>query len=187
MIFYPVTAYGAARVWRDEVRHWAAFVDAEGEADTLVVRYEDLVTSPTEVIATVFRFLDEPVVDTVGTYADSTLSHRLDAQGPWHASLRQGISAGKVGIYKQKFTPREIEVLEYIAGDDLRAYGYRTAHSAPRAPTLREKAYASFADRLVRWYRKLHHPQVFAENFQYRWRIAYRSLCGGARKSIGVP
>jgi hypothetical protein len=178
MIFYPVTAYGVARVWRDEVRHWAAYCSSEGEADTLVVRYEDLVTSPTEVVAAIFRFLDEPVVDTVATYAESRLSQNLDAQGPWHASLRQGISASKVGIYRKKFTPREIEILEYLQGEDLEAYGYATALAAARAPTLAEKTYALFADRLVRWYRKLHHPRVFHQDLQFRLRIAWRLMRG---------
>lgn len=185
MIFYPVTAYGVARVWRDEIRHWADFCATEGDADTLVVRYEDLVTRPEDVVATIFRFLDEPVIDTVTTYADSSLSQNLDSQGPWHSSLRQGISAGKVGIYRRRFTPREIEILEYIQAEGLAAYGYAAAHAALRPPTLPEKSYALFADRLVRWYRKLHHPRVFVQDLQYRWRIAYRSMRGGLRKSTG--
>lgn len=185
MIFYPVTAYGVSRIWRDEIRHWQVFCAAEGEADTLVVRYEDLVTDPQATVGSIFRFLGEAVVDTVATYAESSLSRNLDAQGPWHSSLRQGISASKVGIYRRRFTAREIEILEYIQGEDLRAYGYATAHSAPRAPTLREKTYALFADRLVRWYRKLHHPRVFQHDLQYRLRIAWRLLRGGPRKSAG--
>lgn len=187
MIFYSVTAYGVARVWRDEIRHWQAFCSTEGEADTLVVRYEDLVTDPRETVASIFRFLGEPVVDTVATYAESSLSRKMDAQGPWHSSLRHGISASKIGIYRRKFTPREIEILEYIQGDDLRAYGYATAHAAPRAPTPAEKTYALFADRLVRWYRKLRDPRVFHRDLQYRFRIAWRLMRGGLRKSADAP
>lgn len=185
MIFYPVTAYGVARVWRDELRHWDEFSGREGGADTLTVRYEDLVTDPRETVASIFRFLGEPVVDTVATYAESSLSQNLDAQGPWHSSLRQGISASKVGVYRRQFTPREIEILEYIQGEQLRAYGYATEHAAPRAPTLAEKTYALFADRLVRWYRKLHHPRVFHQDLQYRFRIAWRLLRGAPRKPAG--
>lgn len=155
MIFYPVTALGAAKVWRHDVRHWRAFCDAEGGHGTLVVRYEDLVTSPEDVVGGIFRFLDEPYVDTVSTYAQSSLSQSLDAQGPWHASLRKGISAAKVGAYRRAFTPREIEILESVQGADLRAYGYACAYEAARPATLREKLYALIADRLIRWYRKL--------------------------------
>src|SRR5690606_31634209 len=68
MVFYPVTAYGVSRIWRDEIRHWQAFCATEGDADTLVVRYEDLVTDPQATVASIFRFLGEPVVDTVATY-----------------------------------------------------------------------------------------------------------------------
>ena len=184
MIFYPVTAYGVARIWRDEIRHWQAFCATEGEAGTLVVRYEDLVTDPHATVASIFRFLGEPVVDTVAIYAESSLSRNLDAQGPWHSSLRKGINASKVGIYRREFTPREIEVLEYIQGDDLRAYGYPTEYREPRKPTLAEKTHALFADRLVRWYRKLHHPRVFQHDLQWRLRIAWRLMLGGPRNPL---
>jgi hypothetical protein len=183
MIFYPVTAFGVARVWRDEVRHWQGFCAAAGGVDTLVVRYEDLVTSPSDVVGDIFRFLNEPVVDTVSTYAESSLSQNLDAQGPWHSSLRRGISASKVGVYRRKFTPRELEILEYIQGKELGAYGYQTEYEAPRAPTLAEKSYALFADRLVRWYRKLYHPRVFRQDLQFRCRIAWRLMLGGLRRT----
>lgn len=176
MIFYPVTAFGVARVWRDEVRHWQAFCDTAGTDGTLVVRYEDLVSSPEQVIGEIFRFLEEPYVDTVSTYAQSALSQNLDAQGPWHSSLRKGISPAKVGIYRRAFTPREIEVLESIQGDDLAAYGYAREFRAPRPATLRERLHALLADRLVRWYRKLHHPRVFRQDLQFRFRIAWRLL-----------
>jgi hypothetical protein len=185
MIFYPVTAYGVARVWRDEIRHWSAFCDTHGTDGTLVVRYEDLVTSPDSVMKEIFRFLDEPWVDTVSTYADSSLSRNLDAQGPWHASLRRGISAAKVGIYRRAFTAREIEIIESIQREWLRAYGYATEHAAPRPAGLREKLYALFADRLVRWYRKAHYPRVFRQDLQYRARIAWRLMLGGLRRSPG--
>lgn len=176
MIFYPVTAYGVARVWRDEIGHWRRFTDAAGEDGTLVVRYEDLVTSPESVIAEIFRFLEEPYVDTVTTYAQSSLSRNLDAQGPWHASLRKGISAAKVGVWRRVFTPREVEVIESIQGPELTAYGYATEYASPRPASAREKLHALFADRLVRWYRKLHHPRVFRQDLQFRWRIAWRRL-----------
>jgi Sulfotransferase family len=176
MIFYPVTAHAVARVWRDEVRHWQEFVDAEGDHGTLVVRYEDLVTLPTDVIGDIFRFLGEPYVDTVATYARSSLSRNLAEQTPWHSSLRGGISAAKVGAYRRAFTPREIEIIESIEGDDLRAYGYATEYAAPRPAKAAEKLHAFFADRLVRWYRKLHHPRVFRRDIQFRLRIAWRLL-----------
>lgn len=183
MIFYPVTAHGVARVWRDEVGHWQAFCAAEGTKNTHIVRYEDLVTSPAEVVGEIFSFLDEPYVDTVSTYAQSSLSRNLDSQGPWHSSLRKGISTAKVGVYKRAFTPREIEIVESIQGDDLRAYGYTTEYDEPRPATARDKFYAFFVDRLVRWYRKLYHPRLFRRDIQFRFRIAWRLLLGGWRPS----
>ena len=185
MIFYPVTAYGVARVWCDEIRHWKTFCDSAGTENTLVVRYEDLVTSPGQVMRTLFEFLEEPYVDTVATYAGSALSRHLDAQGPWHSSLRQGISAAKVGAFRRRFTPREIEIIESIQAGPLRSYGYATVYASPRPAGPLEKVHAFFADRVVRWYRKAHHPRVFRQDLQSRCRIAWRLLLGGWRRLPG--
>jgi hypothetical protein len=183
MMFYPVSAVGCGHVWRNEVMQWQAFCETAGRAGTMLVRYEDLVTSPQQIIDSVFRFLDEPSIDTVSSYAESSLSQKLDALGPWHASLRQGINSSKIGIYRRKFTAREIEILEFIEGDALRMYGYATEHESPRAPTFAERLYAFAADRLVRWYRKLHLPRVFWQDVQFRSRVAYRLAIVGFRKA----
>lgn len=177
MVFGPVSAVGLAHEWQREVSHWNEFCREHGAADTLLVRYEDLVTSPRQVIANVLHFIGEPELDTVSNHASTSLSRTLGTtQSAWHSSLRQGISTDKIGIYRRKFTSREIELFESIAGGTLAEYGYAPDHATPRPATSLQWAYASFADRFVRWARKMSHPAVMRLELQFRSRVLQRAL-----------
>jgi hypothetical protein len=177
MVFGPVTAVGLAHEWRREVGYWNEFCREQGNANTLLVRYEDLVTSPQESVANVLRFIGVPELDTVSGYASTSLSHNLATnQKAWHSSLRQGISKGKVGIYRSKFAPREIELFESIAGEALEEYNYPRDYAAPRCATFLERAYAAVADRCVRWARKVRHAFVIRLELQFRLRVLRHAL-----------
>jgi hypothetical protein len=182
MIWCPVTAVGLADRWRGEVMSWRKFCECAGSENTLIVRYEDLVTSPKEVIGRVMQFIDEPPVDTVSSYANSAFSQLIGAR-PWQSSLRGGIDSSKVGLYRRKFSAHEIEIMESIAGDALSAYGYSLEYESPAAPTTWDRLYAFVADRLVRWYRKMYHPQLFWRDLQRRVRAVYRLLLGASRQT----
>lgn len=180
MVFGSYSAVGLARDWRRDVMAWQTFCLEHGKTDTLVVRYEDLVTNPATTMRKVFRFLDEPYVDTVPAYASTHLSRALSvARGDSHASLRQGISPAKIGVYRQKFAAREIEIFEAVAGDALAVYGYGRDCSAPRAVTARERLSGFVTDRVVRWYRKLHDPITIWMAVQRRLRFARRFARSG--------
>ncbi|MET0987341.1 MAG: sulfotransferase [Steroidobacteraceae bacterium] len=182
MVFGPVSAVGLAREWQREVAHWQEFCDEHGSTNTLLVRYEDLVTSPREVVGKVLQFIGEPELDTVSEYGSSSLSRELSrTQRTWHSSLCQGITAAKIGAYRQAFTAREIEIFEAIAGEHLAAYGYTPEYAVPRAASPLERAYVFFADRLVRWTRKLFHPSVVRLELQFRLRVMQQRLFSSTR------
>lgn len=175
MIWGPVSAFGLASEWRREVLHWQRYCAEHGTAGTLVVRYEDLVTSPRETLQRVHEFLGARYIDTVASYASTPLARNLAAtQSEWHSSLCQGISAAKVGVYRRRFSRREVEIIEAVAGDALAAYGYDREHAAPRPPTLVERRYSHVKDRAVRWSRKITHPPIVWMDLQYRLRMAER-------------
>lgn len=177
MMYGPVSALGLGRTWRREVMHWRTYQEQAGTDNMMEVQYEDLVRVPKDVIERVLAFIDEPFVDTTSDYADAEVS-KLIGDEPWHASLQQGITTEKVGIYRRRFSEREIELIEYMAGDALEAYGYAPDHLNPKGPTLYDRVYAFVADRVVRWYRKAFEPRVFAWDLQYRTRKLMRYLQG---------
>lgn len=182
MVFGPVSAIGLAEEWRREVSYWNEFCRDRGREDTLVLRYEDLVTSPQQTVFQVLKFLGEPEIDTVDSYTATPLTRTLGKQRAWHSSLAKGIDRSKIGIYRNAFTRREIEQIESIAGDTLAEYGYTPEHEAPRAPTRSERQHAWVTDRLVRWTRKLRHPAVVHLELQFRLR-AFRARWAPAAAS----
>ena len=177
MVFGPVTAFGLAHEWRREVGYWGEFCGEYGTANTLLLSYEDLVTQPHESVSTLLRFIGARELDTVSRYASTSLSRNLaTTQKAWHSSLRKGISTKKIGIYRAKFSAREIELFESIAGEALEAYGYPRDNVAPRGATLPERMHAAVADRCVRWARKIRHAFVIRLELQFRLRVLRRAL-----------
>jgi hypothetical protein len=141
----------------------------------LLVKYEQLVTDPEKVLRDVIEFIGEPFVDTTEDYADTGLSDTYSTQS-WHTSLRKEITTDKIGIYRRRFSERQIEIIEYVAGDALQAYGYEPHHKNPREPSFGYVAYASVVDRVVRWYRKLFDLKVVKWDYQFKIRNMLRRL-----------
>jgi hypothetical protein len=109
-------------------------------------------------------------------------------QSAWHSSLRLGISRDKIGVYRRKFSSPEIELFESVAGETLVTYGYSPEYARPRAATFLQRTYTSFADRFVRWARKVLHPSVVILELQFRARAlqgALISRLAAGRQLIG--
>src|SRR5690606_15598547 len=179
MIWGPSTAFGMAHEWRHEMLLWSAFCHRHGAVDTLVVRYEDLVSMPRQIMRRIFEFLDEPYVDTVELYAETPLTRTLStAQNEWHSSLAQEISTKKIGVYRRTLTRREVEIFEAVAREALIAYGYLPEFSTPRPATVLERGASSIKDRTLRWYRKVQNPYATWLEVQFRLRLVHRHLVG---------
>lgn len=172
-IYGPVTALGLGRVWRDEVAHWWEYQDQEETGRMLKVRYEDLVSEPKETVEKILDFIGEPLADTTSKYADSEVSQIVGSES-WHSSLRKNITTDKIGDYKKSLSKRDIEIFEYVAGDELKKYGYQLENKNPKRPSLYDRTYSFIADRIVRWYRKIFEIKVIAWDLQCKIRLALR-------------
>ena len=112
--------YSARHALRNRRRHRGRY---------MVIRYEDLVTNPAEVMVHVCQFIGERFVPAM-----------LDLNGmpTYREKLRRGsrtadeplISPAYVGIYRGRIPPRELRFLESVAAADMRRVGYRPEGSA---------------------------------------------------------
>lgn len=187
MVIGPVSAAGLAGEWRRKVMSWQTFCCEHETANTLMIRYEDLVREPQEAVRGVLEFLGEPYIDTVASYMSTSLSQNIQAtEGAWHSSLGKDITTAKIGLYRQKLSRRDIEIFESIAGDALTAYGYERDCELPRPANVRENLWGFFADRTVRWYRKLSHPILIRMAVQPRLRMARRLLPRRSVKRVAI-
>lgn len=183
MIWGPSTAYGIAHEWRDEMLMWSAFCKRHGTTNTLVVRYEDLVSTPRQIMQRIFAFLEETYVDTVALFAETPTTRPMSiaqsqSQLQLQSSLAQEISTKKIGVYRRTLTRREVEIFEAVARDQLIAYGYLPEFSTPRPATMLERGASSIKDHALHWYRKLQHPYAAWRDVEFRVKLVHRHLAG---------
>jgi hypothetical protein len=92
----------------------------------LEVRYEDLVSKPAEKVAAICDFLGLDYSDDMLAIEQTDRSKVVADQSAWFTNVWSGITTAAVGKWRTELTPRQIEVFETVAGDELRALGYET-------------------------------------------------------------
>ncbi|MBX6768622.1 MAG: sulfotransferase, partial [Actinomadura rubrobrunea] len=96
--------------WRGSVRLSARLRAQTPEEQLLTVRFEDLVSKPREVAEAVSRYLDAPI-----------------STGALDSLVRRGASFPddrRVGIWRERLTPRQLTQVERVAGVELGRLGY---------------------------------------------------------------
>ncbi len=99
-------------------------------AQTLFVRYEDLVRHPDTVVRDVARFTGLTLpLKTV--YDTGTVDFAKRAESPWLSHLYgKGISASRVGTYADALSQEEVHTVEAACAELLDLFGYpRTVHA----------------------------------------------------------
>jgi len=148
-------------------RRWNRYMTVLREAATrlppdqfLEIRFEALVRDPAAARRQVLAFIGESdAPETAGAAALPQTETRDRALGfSHHASLRSAITAAKIGVFENAFSPRQIELFEAVAGDSLNAYGYPRRFPQPRPPTRREELAAALEDHTLRYLRKFRQP-----------------------------
>lgn len=156
----PCSILAIARRWKlylDTVREAAARLPP---AQFLEVRFEDMVLDPAGMRRRILAFIgeDDARCPPIGQEAPQTETRERSSAYAHHASLKKAISAGKIGVYKSAFTPRQIELFEAVAAPELAAHGYALENDTPRPPTRGEELAAFGYDHTVRYLRKFRQP-----------------------------
>ena len=176
MFFGPVTIDQKAAFWRRYVFAVRDFKKGLPPGQFLEIRYEELARSPGPVLAAVYRFLEEEVVGPPASLPDTHLKRvYLRTDDGSHQSLRLPVTDDKVGIFKNRLKPREIEIFESIAGDALLYYGYPLVSSGKSRVTFYEQFIFNTRHRL-RFLNKLGHAGYLKDRIQFRLRKWSRTL-----------
>ena len=96
----------------------------------LEVRYEDLVSKPAETVGAICDFVGLDYSDDMLAIEQTDRSKVVEDQSAWFTNVWSGITTAAVGKWRTELTPRQIEVFETVAGDELRALGYETSGGA---------------------------------------------------------
>ena len=147
MPFGPNNAWAAAQWWARGIR---AGEQARGRHPerVLVVRYEDLASSPREHVPRVCEFLGLAYSEDMLALERADRAKIVRDQVDWFPTLFDGVNTRAVGRWRREMRLRDRHVFEALAGEELAALGYPVAGApAVALSPLRE-----------RWYR--HHNEL---------------------------
>jgi hypothetical protein len=128
--FGPNNAWSAARSWANAIRRGREAA-ARYPGRVFEIRYEDLVSEPAETVAAVCEFLELEYSPDMLAIEQTDRSKVVEDQAAWFTNVWSGITTAAVGKWKSELSPRQVEVFESVAGNELRALGYETSGGSP--------------------------------------------------------
>lgn len=118
----PNTILEAALFWRRAVRDGLATVETLGPERAMTVRYERLVETPDDAFAEIFAFLG---LEGRPRRTAGPAFRRPGYAGDTHKLVGTSPDAKGAARWRDRLTPRQIELFELAAGDALDSLGYR--------------------------------------------------------------
>lgn len=124
----------AVLIWKKYVRYWE-HLQRNPDPNSLVVRYEDLVQAPSDVLENVCAFLgieyESEVAEGYGNAA--TIPQRELA---WKSHSLQQIDTSKLFRWRDMLSEDEIALVERLTGDTMVRMGYQPEAMPPFGPTV---------------------------------------------------
>lgn len=121
----PLEAF--AQAWVDTSLKIHAFVERHPD-NSILVRYEDLVSNPQEQITQIMRFLGESIPDK---YLETALQDETpQGFGDWKTFSKSSVDEASVGRWKE-LSQNTIAVLSKVVNPTLSILGYDTVESSP--------------------------------------------------------
>ena len=161
---------GGARLWNDTFLSYS-----NASQDVYLVRYEELVQKPTEVVKAICSFIGEPYEPTMLRFFE-LIPERL--HGRYHLrKLFEPMNATSVGNFRQMST-RDIERIEAACAEGMEAMGYPfTTRLATRPGVVNRNAprILSFLSFLLD---RLHYYRWDKGRWRagwFRWKIVFRA------------
>ncbi|MBK1717506.1 sulfotransferase family protein [Thiocystis violacea] len=116
--------FGAALIWRKDSRRLMRLMRDHDER-ILVIRYEDLVSSPKVVISRVCAFLGEEFQPGMMDSANE-VETRFEAyyRQSWMAKSKDAIDPSRTEAWRATFSDRELSLIHHVQQEDLRYWGY---------------------------------------------------------------
>jgi len=105
----------------------------------LMVHYEKLVASPDQELARICNHIGEEWPDSLEVPTDSSAPY------VWPKSARGPVTRERLQKWREQLSPRDVSLVERIAGERLENYGYeRSGRPAPVATLMQAAAVAGF-------------------------------------------
>jgi hypothetical protein len=144
---HPGDAAQFACLWRKEVGDARVLGQRVGPDRYLEVRYEDLVTAPSQVVESICTFANLPFEPQMIEYAGAVdVSNK-----PHQQRLLQSPTPG-LRSWREDMSSVDVRAFEAIAGDRLSELGYELRDPSPRSFSLQARVALGWYDlRLGAW------------------------------------
>lgn len=117
----------------------------------LTLKYEDLVAFPEEYTKRICQFLSLAFSPEMLEF-NKVIEKKVESEGfnstkemtDFHPNLIKPISTNHIKKWETAFTKKEVELIEYIAGDYGKKYGYETSQPKSSSLSLKFTAITSF-------------------------------------------
>ena len=114
--------------WRYVVKQFMKYKKSHPD-NFFLVRYEDLVSQPLLWVEKITGFLNipfDPTVVNYHMYRDKIIeTYTLENVQKYHKSLLYPINTGRIGIWKDKLTDKEVQTADQLAGKYADLTGYQ--------------------------------------------------------------
>jgi hypothetical protein len=122
MPWWPYGSIGAMATWAQS-DYCARRNGRRLPADTFhVVRYEELVADPKQVLTRLCAFLDEEFDEAM--LDPHEVAEVVPEGKTWHARLRGEVDAARIGSWREELAPWEVGLIETVLRRPLRRRGY---------------------------------------------------------------
>jgi hypothetical protein len=165
----PSTIIGAAHWWVEKVAYGLAVESMWPESRIVRVKYEDLVSSPEETLRLLCAHLD---LDYQPSMAKARGFQRPAYTASQHTLIGEEPDASRATAWRDRLTPRQVEIFEHLTHDFLRYLDYAPEYnSRTRKP--------SRAERLTSEMRELYRSRIVNP-----WRRRMRRWRGSAEEAV---
>ena len=123
---HPGGVREAARMWvREQTQALQFLAIREGSSNPVIlIRYEDLVASPREVLEGLLKQLGLDFDEEMLRFHEGEEAQRAATTMSGWANLQEPLLANNCGKYKEGLSAKEIEAVERIAGAPMKQLGY---------------------------------------------------------------
>jgi hypothetical protein len=164
--FGKLSAASAALRWRNDART-ACLLTTKYPDKARVIRYEDLLQKPKEVLPEILSFFElRGDVDLEALY----LRHDDDVKHSKSSLYKQPISPKNLDRWRSKISPRDLTVCEAVAGPEMKMLGYELRLENPRIASY-TLALHRIGDKISRLYNR-----TFLENYIGFSKLAARRM-----------
>lgn len=153
---WPNNIYSTALEWKSHTNAVKPWREKLNDKQLMEIRYEDMVTDPTNKLTEICNFLGIEYEPEMLSYYDSPEAGKWSASEACHAYVAQPITTDYIESWKKILEPDDISMLAGLIGPELRDLGY-TVDETPRELSEEERnLYVSEASggtiETYRWY-----------------------------------